>query len=168
MRALAPPTGPASAGARRDGQAGTVGPRAVVIPESIPADNPDPTHPVQAVCQYVPADPTRCTAAVVDAGVGAAIGAGIGAGLTIPLAIPAALAGAIAGGIVGFPFLPIGLVVGPLLGAAVGVAVVAAPAALLGGALGASVGAIVGLTAPFPTANHAGAPTPPLSGSVVR
>ncbi|MGF6880500.1 hypothetical protein ABIA39_000381 [Nocardia sp. GAS34] len=168
MRAVAPPTGPATVGGRRGGQAGTVGPHAVVIPQSIPADSPGLTHPVQTICQYIPADPTRCTATVVDAGVGAAIGAGIGAGLSIPLAIPAALVGAVAGGIVGIPFLPTGVVVGPLLGAAVGVAVVAAPAALLGAALGASVGTIVGVTAPLPAGNHAGAPVPPVSGPVVR
>ncbi len=138
---------------------------------STAAGIPDPTtQPVQAFCTYIPADPVRCSATVVDAGVGAAIGAGIAAGLSIPLAIPAAAVGAVAGFVAGIPFLPTGLVVGPLLGAAVGAAVVAGPAAVLGGAIGASIGTIVGITAPLPakvplttaafTRNRALAPTP--------
>ncbi len=114
-------------------------------------------HPIEEFCEQVPAEPGRCAATVVDAGVGAAIGAGIGAAVSAPLAIPAAMAGAVAGFVVGLPFLPTGVVVGPLLGAAVGAAVVAGPAAALGGALGAAIGTIVGITSPLPAAGPVGA-----------
>lgn len=139
---------------------------AVTAPPAEAVDAPPAVdqHPVEAFCAQVPADPDRCAATVVDAGVGAAIGAGIGAAVSAPLAIPAGMLGAAAGFVVGLPFLPTGVVVGPLLGAAVGVAVVAGPAAALGGALGAAVGTIVGITAPVPpTAGPIGAtdaPTP--------
>ncbi|MFF0457612.1 hypothetical protein [Nocardia africana] len=117
------------------------------IADVLPVDD---QHPVETFCEQVPADPDRCAATVVDAGVGAAIGAGIGAAVSAPLAIPAAALGAAAGFVVGIPFLPTGLVAGPLIGAAVGAAIVAAPAAALGAALGAAVGTIVGITAPVP------------------
>lgn len=117
------------------------------VADALPVDD---QHPVETFCEQVPADPDRCAATVVDAGVGAAIGAGIGAAVSAPLAIPAAALGAAAGFVVGLPFLPTGVVVGPLVGAAVGAAIVAGPAAALGGALGGAVGAIVGLTAPLP------------------
>lgn len=117
------------------------------IADALPVED---QHPIETFCEQVPADPDRCAATVVDAGVGAAIGAGIGAAVSAPLAIPAAALGAAAGFVVGIPFLPTGLVAGPLIGAAVGAAVVAAPAAALGGALGAAVGAVVGITAPLP------------------